>query len=60
MTDLKIGDLIIVNRGNVSPVDLLVLDTGLNKQRLKCFTTQESKFTGIENFIHKKSIKNFS
>ena len=57
---LKVGDLIVVKRGNVSPVDLLVLDTGLTKQRMKVFVTLENRLFGIENFVHKSSIKNFS
>ena len=57
---LKVGDLIVVKRSTVSPVDLLVLDTGLTKQRMKVFLTLENRLFGIENFVHKNSIKNFS
>jgi len=60
MDQIKIGDLLVVKKGHVSPVDLLVLDTGITKQGIKQFMTIENKVNGKENITYKSSIRNFS
>lgn len=58
--NLKVGDMVKLTEGTISPVDLLIIDTSHSRYSEKIAYTNENKITGKSRVVIKNSVKNMN